>query len=405
MGTGLHVSGKANGGWAGGGQVGRTKGFSGDCSGFDSTTSLLKCLSQCPSLICIQHWVTLAASRLFLLLSMMLGRFRQCWSADLMPDNYGGSNGTCLLSTPSLYLSHSGFVPMNVIWVCVCVCACVCVWDCYRWPPSRWENAGSLLVCVHMYQTQHVFPFQRRGILCVRVCVGPHMRLCVCVCVCVCVYVANHTGRLTSRNPCSKNRHCVFPALTHRYHRTHTHTHTHTRIIALFSFPLAGFLNAYPCASGRQDVSLWLSWENSLSGNKPEDTNRRGVTASSRPPTPLATPTTFSQSGHLNLLLWPLSCPSLNQATFFSFSCRSKIPSLPYSIPRILHVQCIYSHILCSAAAFVWDWQKDPDCKKKKKKMEVEHRVLALCLRECQRLYQSIFPLRAQCNPPLKHSR
>lgn len=56
-------------------------------------------------------------------------------------------------------------------------CVCLCVWgnacDCYRWPPSRWENAGSLLVCVHMYQTQHVFPFQRRGILyeCVYSCV------------------------------------------------------------------------------------------------------------------------------------------------------------------------------------------------------------------------------------------
>lgn len=119
-----------------------------------------------------------------------------------------------------------------------CVCNSGCVRPSYRWPPSRWENAGSLLVCVHMYQTQHVFPFQRRGIL--------------CVCACVCVYTADHTGRLTSRNPCSKNRHCVFPALAHHYHRTHTHTHTdHCPIL----FSLAGFLNAYPCASGCQDVS------------------------------------------------------------------------------------------------------------------------------------------------------
>ena len=101
--------------------------------------------------------------------------------------------------------------------ICVCVSVCVCVCDCYRWPPSRWENAGSLLVCVHMYQTQHVFPLSEA-------------RYPVCVCV------ADHTGRLTSRNPCSKNRHCVFPALMHRYHRTHTHAHTW--IITLFSFPL-----------------------------------------------------------------------------------------------------------------------------------------------------------------------
>ncbi|MEQ2225924.1 hypothetical protein ILYODFUR_022533 [Ilyodon furcidens] len=59
-----------------------------------------------------------------------------------------------------------------------------------------------------MYQTQHVFPFQRRGILCVGVF------------VCVCQSRRSHWA---SRNPCSKNRHCVFPALTHHYHRTHTH--------------------------------------------------------------------------------------------------------------------------------------------------------------------------------------
>lgn len=52
------------------------------------------------------------------------------------------------------------------------------------------------------------------------------------------------------------------------------HTHTHTDYCPIL-FSLAGFLNAYPCASGCQDVSLWLSWENLLSGNKPEDTNRQ----------------------------------------------------------------------------------------------------------------------------------
>lgn len=103
---------------------------------------------------------------------------------------------------------------------------------------------------------------------------------CTSVCTPVCVIVADRTGRLTSRNPCSKNRHCVFPALARRYHRTHTRTHA--RIIALFSFPLAGFLNAYPCASGCQDVSQWLSWENLFSGTVAEDANRRGVTASSQ---------------------------------------------------------------------------------------------------------------------------
>ncbi len=248
--------------------------------------------------------------------------------------------------------------------MCVCVfeCVCVCVWDCYRWPPSRWENAGSLLVCVHMYQTQHVFPFQRRGILCVCVCVW--VLVLTCVYVCECVYVADHTGRLTSRNPCSKNRHCVFPALTHRYHRTHTltqDTHTHTDHCPIL-FSLAGFLSAYPCASGRQDVSLWLSWENLLSGNKPEDTNRRGVTASLQSCWFFRTP--FGCSfwvGTAPLLLFrrhfflrhalttnvPSSFVSLSIMSHFLFLpfYHSKLPPsfpIPHLSPHL------YSHILCS---------------------------------------------------------
>lgn len=149
-----------------------------------------------------QCYFTLVVPILILLFLMLMAGSTASGTVDNIPDNYGGSNGTCLLSTPSVYLSHSSFVPMNVKYV---------------WPPSRWENAGSLLVCVHMYQTQHVFPLSEA-------------RYPVCVCV------ADHTGRLTSRNPCSKNRHCVFPALMHRYHRTHTHAHTW--IITLFSFPL-----------------------------------------------------------------------------------------------------------------------------------------------------------------------
>lgn len=101
--------------------------------------------------------------------------------------------------------------------LCVCVCLHMCPWMCYRWPPSRWENAGSLLVCVHMYQTQHVFPFQRRGIL------------YACVCLCVCLYASvratDRTGRLTSRNPAAKTGTVCF-LLSHTIITGHTHTYT-----------------------------------------------------------------------------------------------------------------------------------------------------------------------------------
>lgn len=189
---------------------------------------------------------------------------------DQMPVNKWDLNSTCLLSTLSLYLLHSVFVPT---YMCVSVFVCkslwVCVWLCYRWPPSRWENAGSLLVCVHMYQTQHVFPFQRRGIL------------CVYVCACMCVYVCRRSRWAADfQEPLQqKQALCVSCSRTPLSQDTHTHACTdHCPIL----FSLAGFLNAYPCASGCQDVSLWLSWENLLSGSKLENTNRRGVTASSQ---------------------------------------------------------------------------------------------------------------------------
>lgn len=139
-----------------------------------------------------------------------------------MADNYRDSNGTYLLSTLNLKLSLSVFVPLHI--VCVCVCVWVCVTGGRPVGGKMQEVCLSVSTCI---RRSMFFPF-RGEVSC--------MCVLVCVCACVCMYVADHTGRLTSRNPCSKNRHCVFPALTHHYHRTQTHTHT--RIIALFSFPL-----------------------------------------------------------------------------------------------------------------------------------------------------------------------
>lgn len=146
---------------------------------------------------------------------------------DQMPVNKWDLNSTCLLSILSLYLLHSVFVPT---YMCVSVFVCkslwVCVWLCYRWPPSRWENAGSLLVCVHMYQTQHVFPFQRRGIL------------CVYVCACMCVYVCRRSRWAADFQEPLQQKQALCVSCSRTPLSQDTHTHTHTRIIALFSFPL-----------------------------------------------------------------------------------------------------------------------------------------------------------------------
>lgn len=189
---------------------------------------------------------------------------------DQMPVNKWDLNSTCLLSTLSLYLLHSVFVPT---YMCVSVFVCKSLWVCVCDCVTGGRPVGGKMqeVCLSVstcIRRSMFFPFK-----------GEVSCVCMCVRACVFMYVADHVGRLTSRNPCSKNRHCVFPALAHHYHRTHTHAYTdHCPIL----FSLAGFLNAYPCASGCQDVSLWLSWENLLSGSKLENTNRRGVTASSQ---------------------------------------------------------------------------------------------------------------------------
>ena len=173
--------------------------------------------------------------------------------------------------TPNLYLSHSGFVPQNVIWVCECVCMCVCVCDCVT--GGRPVGGKMQEVCLSVstcIRRSMFFPF-RGEVSCVR----PH------VCVSVCVCRRSHWAADFQEPLQQKQALCVSCTVI-TGHTTHTHTHTHTDHCPIL-FSLAGFLNAYPCASGRQDVSLWLPWENLLSGNKPEDTNRRRVTASSQP--------------------------------------------------------------------------------------------------------------------------
>lgn len=145
---------------------------------------------------------------------------------DQMPVNKWDLNSTCLLSTLSLYLLHSSLSPSICVWVCLFVRVCGCVCDCVT--GGRLVGGKMQEVCLSVstcIRRSMFFPFK-----------GEVSCVCMCVRACVFMYVADHAGRLTSRNPCSKNRHCVFPALAHHYHRTHTHTHT--RIIALFSFPL-----------------------------------------------------------------------------------------------------------------------------------------------------------------------
>lgn len=143
-----------------------------------------------------------------------------------MTDNYRDLSGTCLLSTLNLYLSF----------VCGCVCLHMCLWMCFRWPPSRWENAGSLLVCVHMYQTQHVFPFQRRGILYVQMCVVVCECKPMCVFICECQRHRSHWAADFQEPLQQKQALCV--SCSHTPLSQDTHTDTYIEHCPILFFPL-----------------------------------------------------------------------------------------------------------------------------------------------------------------------